>query len=135
MAEVLTRLRRDPLLAGYPVPIATSGPVAGRHGLELWPDDTPGTARSAALIAATISALEPTESLQELEPTSIDSARLASWERLPANPTAATESSRPFGRFLWAAALILLMVEELIRRRSRGEPISIANGQPAEKAA
>ncbi len=79
---------------------------------------------SAAVIGALLRAVSPNAAAAEHVATTYSSDELRSWER-PAGDVAVAESARAFadsdGRWLWLAALVLLIAEGLVRRRRRVE--------------
>ena len=99
-----------------------SGPVDGRESLVIVLNQKPHTVLAAATIGALLRAAADVPSPAELDATVRPAAELRALEREPA-PTAG--SGRPAtgndsdGRWFWAAALLLLVVETVLRRSRR----------------
>jgi hypothetical protein len=111
------------VLAALPGDVArTAAAVDGR--LILFPEHAPDSLASAEMLAALRrAAAVPIDRLDELEPGFIDAATLASWQR-PADPAPAAAGND--GRWLWLAALGLLLVEHGVRRRPSRAPGGVA---------
>jgi hypothetical protein len=110
---------------GKPVILASHGPVNGVDGLQLWISADAGSLASAALLAALPAAISPSAPSTELEPTAIDTERLARWERPTGASDGAFDPEASDGRWFWLAALILMTAEWLIRRRAaKGSSVS-----------
>ena len=106
---------------GRPVAVAASGNVQGHDRLLLFSIADPGSLASAALIVAVTRALSSAPPVTELEPASVSDAVLQGWERpaSPIAPLAVYEAAVSDGRWFWVIAIALLLIETLIRRRSR----------------
>ncbi len=107
--------------AGQPLVLAAAGDIEGRERLVLLCLADAGSLTSAALQSAVIG-IAPTTPLSELESTRISEATLTSWQRAPgasAPPDARDQEGPSDGRWLWAVALVLLVVETWLRRHRR----------------
>jgi hypothetical protein len=120
-------LRPCPQRGGVPLPNASGQSVATvAAGAEGSPFDLvvfscvdAGTAAGTALLAAVNLAASPVGELEELEPVVLGDEILRQWERPPTEVSPrGREDTSPDGRWLWLLALILLFVEEWLRRRS-----------------
>ena len=80
----------------------------------------PGTLASTSLIAAIVDAASPEALYGELEPTTLPDETLRQWER-PSSDVAprGVDTSSPDGRWFWLLALLLLGVEQWLRRKTR----------------
>jgi hypothetical protein len=89
-----------------------------------------------ALIGATESALDPVPSLRELEPAVVPDETLRRWER-PASTVGshAPEATSPDGRWFWLAAIVLLLLEEWLRRRSPRPAVRTMSEERRERVA
>jgi hypothetical protein len=90
----------------------------------------------AALVAAVTRAASAGETLRESEPVALPDDVLRDWER-PAtavNPRGGDETS-PDGRWLWLAVLLLIGVEEWVRRRTPRRQVSAAQAEGQERVA
>jgi hypothetical protein len=94
--------------------------------------------RAAASLIARVAAASPDfDALDELEPGTVPADTLRRWERPPTPRDAGQSTPRgreSDGRWLWAAALVLLAIEWQIRRRGTGPP-SADTGTMAEERA
>jgi hypothetical protein len=119
-------------LSSAMLPVATQHD--GRHlvGAAAWRDGAgealllavqPGAPElvAAAAVAAVGRAMEYAAPLRELEPSHVQDAVLASWER-PAAPAVASGDAEPWdGRWFWLLVLLLLGAETVMRRRMARE--------------
>ena len=107
------RLLRTPAIAGVPVNVAG---VAG--ALVIDADVTAQSLEAAELVKAALDARPDPEALAEFETARIPATVLAGWSREPASPEpeAWQHSDESDGRWLWAAALMLLGLESVVRR-------------------
>jgi hypothetical protein len=77
-----------------------------------------GSIAAVALVSAVVSALS-TSSFAELEPSFVPDEHLRRWERPPTSVVPrGTDETSPDGRWFWVVALLLLLAEEWVRRRS-----------------
>ena len=77
-----------------------------------------GSIAAVALVSAAVSALSAS-SFGELEPSVVPDERLRRWERPPTSVAPrGTDETSPDGRWFWVVALLLLLVEEWVRRRA-----------------
>jgi hypothetical protein len=77
-----------------------------------------GSLAGTALLAAVVDAQGQDATLQELEPMTVPDETLRQWER-PATEVKprGVDNTSPDGRWLWLLALVLLLVEEWLRRK------------------
>ena len=104
---------------GSPVLLAAQDSAGGAARMLIFVQADAGSALSAALVSAVLRANAP-QSLREREPVVTSDLALRGWSR-PATDTAraassATDPADSIGRWLWAAALLLLGAESLLRR-------------------
>jgi hypothetical protein len=114
IASAAITLAADPLVRASGAPLT----VAERDGVLV--ARTPAAASSPfapAVVRAVLAAASPRVADRELEPVAIDDATLARWQRPPASQTVVPPDAGD-GRWLWVAALCLLLVEERLRRRT-----------------
>jgi hypothetical protein len=105
-----------------PVPVIeriAQASAGGAKRVYVFTSARPGTLEAAALVAAVANAAIGAVPAAELEPRFIPDSTLARWERsasasLPARGAMDDSSD---GRWLWAAALVLLALEAWLRRR------------------
>jgi hypothetical protein len=107
--------------AGRPVVTAAQKQMQGRDRLILVSFADAGSVASAALIAATRSALSIATPVTEWEPEAVADSTLASWQRAPsanssARPNADGDDRPSDGRWFWILALLLLALESWMRR-------------------
>ena len=87
----------------------------------VWSRIAAGDETTALLIRATLRALAGADAFSEAEVIAIPDATLAQWQR-PASDPLASEWRDVDGndrRWLWGAAIALLIVEQVLRRRAR----------------
>lgn len=137
MIAVVARLRETPLLDQLAPPSGSNGdsllpavwsasgsvPIAAAadgNRLLLFVEAPVASPLSAALAATVIRLVHRSIDAAESEPMQIGPARLATWERAPATPAAVVDPSpdASSGRWLWGAALAMLLVEAVLRRRT-----------------
>jgi hypothetical protein len=147
MADLLARLRHDPLLAqaaadativdtaspgsafvlartrsGQPAVLATEATLKGAERLVLLPLTDADALTSAALIAALSRSLSLAPSPAERNPLLIADSTLARWQR-PAGPGTVAGRDDSEGRWFWVLALLLLGAEFLFRRPARAAAV------------
>ena len=107
------RLLRSPLVSGIPIEISTSG---GSLVVDI--DADPSSLAAAQVVKAALDARPDPRELTEHETGRLSDATLAGWSRPagPPDPAAWRQSDDFDGRWLWAAALLLLGIEALVRR-------------------
>ncbi len=107
------RLLRSPDIAGLPVRVSAAG-----DSMIVEIDAAPGSLAAAQVLKAALDARVDPESWTEHETTVVADETLAAWTREPAAPDPATwrQSDEFDGRWFWAAALLLIGVESLMRR-------------------
>ena len=122
--------------SGETVATIARAPNGATYGLVIRACVGPGTAAGASLIAAVESALDTVRSPDTLEPTVLPDETLRRWER-PATESAprGEERTSPDGRWFWLLALVLLAVEEWLRRRSPRTHAPAAVEVPRERVA
>ena len=107
MADLVARLGVDSM------PVA----VADGDQLLLFPRDEPGSLASVILLASVRRALSLAPPMPELDPSTIADSTLTAWQRAPMERNApGPVADLSDGRWLWAAALVLLALEWLMRR-------------------
>jgi hypothetical protein len=106
-------LLRSPEIRG--IDVAVSHPSGA---LVVDVDADPGSLDAALVVKAALDARRDPRSLEEVEPRRIDEAVLTGWSRPPgtADPNTWRQTDESDGRWLWALALALLIVEALLRR-------------------
>ncbi len=99
--------------------IASVAGAAGGDTLVLFSCAPPGSLAATAVLAGLGTSLQTGLDPRELDPSVVADDRLRQWER-PATEVApgGRDESSPDGRWLWVAALVLLGVEEWLRRRA-----------------
>jgi hypothetical protein len=104
---------------GEVVAALAKAPQGGTYDVLIFACVEPATMAGTALIGATESALDPVPSLRELEPAVVPDETLRRWERPPTTvaPHVPDETS-PDGSWFWFVAIVLLLLEEWLRRRS-----------------
>jgi hypothetical protein len=118
MFAVVAAVSHDPLSYLYSSGLSwVAGEVSGRAGLVLITDAAADSLPAAALMAAAARAASDLPSPFELVPDVVSPTELARWSRDPA-PTGSPPSvgPEPRGRWLWATALALLLIEGVVRR-------------------
>jgi len=158
--DVMIALRRDPLLAavadsarltpscesrGTPIlhngngeAVATIGrsQPGSEHQILIFTCLEPGTVAGTSLLAAVVSAAEPDVPMQEREPGILPDETLRKWERPPASVGPRTvEETSPDGRWLWLAAIALLLLEEWVRRRAPRRQAPVLKEESRERVA
>ena len=137
MIAVVSRLRETPLLDQLAPPFVGNGDsllpavwsASGSVPIAVAADGSrlllfvaaPVASPFAAALAATVTRLtQRSIDAAESEPMVIAPTRLATWERVPAPTTAVADPSpdASSGRWLWGAALAMLLVEAMLRRRT-----------------
>ncbi len=123
-------------MRGDVVATMVRSPPGAAHEVLVFACVEPGSFAATALLAATVSALGPVPAMQELEPQFVPDETLRRWERQPTGiaPRAPDETS-PDGRWFWVVAIVLLFVEELLRRRSPRKALSTTTEVPRERVA
>lgn len=121
---------------GDVVATMVKSPPGAQHGVLVFACVEPGSLAGTALVAGTITALDPVPAMQELEPQFVPDETLRQWERPPTEvaPRAPEETS-PDGRWFWVVAILLLLVEEWLRRRSPRKALSETTEVPRERVA
>jgi hypothetical protein len=95
-----------------------------------------GSTSGTALLTAVALAAIPITALSEAEPTVLPDEQLTTWERPPTEmgPVGIDETS-PDGRWLWLVALLLLVVEEWIRRGRPRRTVEEASTERRQRVA
>jgi hypothetical protein len=102
--------------------------VADNGRLVILMHEAPGSLASATLIAAVRHALSVAPPPSELDQSTIPDSLLARWQRAPApRSTPGPDSDRSDGRWGWIAALVLLIVEWILRRSHPRPVAELAN--------
>ena len=114
--------------SGAPVASMSRARAGVPHEILLFTCAEAGSLGAMGLLASLASALDSVPPLTELEPLLLPDELLQRWQRAPvtSEPRGPDETS-PDGRWLWLAALVLLGVEEWLRRRS---PRRAAKAEP-----
>jgi hypothetical protein len=114
IASAAIALHRSALLAETGAPVR----VGERDGvMTIATTLAAGSAFAPAVIRAALLAASPATIDREAETASVDERVLARWRRAPAPDTGATPPADDNdGRWLWALALVLLIVESAVRR-------------------
>ena len=114
--------------AGVPVVSMDRARTGSPHEIRVFMCVEAGSVAATALLAALARGLDSVPPLTELEPLPLPDQLLQQWQREPvaSSPRGSDETS-PDGRWLWLAALVLLGMEEWLRRRAprrqaRSEP-------------
>jgi hypothetical protein len=112
-AAAADRLLRSPDVAGVHLRVASA-----KGALVVDVDADPGSVEAARVVKAALDARHDTTSMLEREPRRIDDATLAAWSRPagPADATAWRHTDESDGRWFWALALVLLLIEAIVRR-------------------
>ena len=112
-------LMRD--AGGAPAILAAADGANGDTRMLVWSRVAAADEATALLIRATLRALAGPDAFGEAEVIAIPDATLAQWQR-PASEPPASEWRDVDGndrRWLWGAVLVLLVVEQVVRRRAR----------------
>ena len=116
MADLLRRLNGH----GDDVTKSVVADINGRRRLVLFTDSAPASLAAARIAAVATSAISPAAPLNELGPEVLSEREVASLQR-PGRTTTSPRSRDPNGesdaRWLWAAAIVLLLIELPLRRR------------------
>jgi hypothetical protein len=117
IAAASIALADDPIVAAAGAPLA----IGERDGV-LTAKTTMSAASlfAPALVRAVLLAANPPVADPERETAAIDDATLASWRREPVTRPTAVPPDVSDGRWLWGAALALVIVEGIARRRRGG---------------
>lgn len=110
---------------GRTVVSAAEAIIDGKPALALFDNADAGSLTTATLIIAARNATRP--AVTEQDPTQIPDSVLRAWQRTPSAELRSTvaasddnaSTSRSDGRLLWVLALVLLLVETILRRASR----------------
>ena len=95
-----------------------------------------GSLAGTALLAAAAGALTPGFALQEREPNVLPDEVLRTWERPPtASAPRGREETSPDGRWFWLAAIVLLVIEQMVRRGTTTTSIATDDKVDRERAA
>jgi hypothetical protein len=106
---------------GKPAILAASDGTNGNTRMLVWSRVAAADETTALLIRATLRALAGPDSFGEAEVIAIPDATLAQWQR-PASDPPASEWRDVDGndrRWLWGAVLMLIVAEQILRRRAR----------------
>lgn len=112
-------LMRD--AGGRPAVLAAADGANGDTRMLVWSRVAAADEATALLIRATLRALAGADAFGEAEVIAIPDATLAQWQR-PASEPPASEWREVDGndrRWLWGAVLVLIAVEQVVRRRAR----------------
>jgi hypothetical protein len=92
-------------------------------------DAAPDSLEAALAVKAALDARLDSTALSEAEPQRLPDAVLAAWSRAPgpADVNAWQRTDESDGRWLWALALVLLVVEAVVRRRT---PPAVRRAEP-----
>ena len=112
-ADVAARLRRAVSEAGALAPPA-GPPTVVRFGEGVAPDSL----EAATILQSTLNARRDPQAWAERDPQTIAAPVLDGWTRTPSLPPADAwrHSDESDGRWLWLAAILLLLVEAVVRR-------------------
>lgn len=104
-------------IAGIAAPLAA--PINGEQHLVLVMNDQPASLISAAVIRAAARAVAPAPTTGATATHSAE--QLKAWERLPGSiaPDGSQIPDESRGRWLWLAALVLMVIERVMARRPR----------------
>ena len=118
MFEVIAVVSSDPLSYLYSNELSwIAGTVNDRAGVVLVTDVPADSLAAAALVGAAARAASAQPAAAELSPDVVSPAELTDWTREAApGGSARTADPEPQGRWLWATALALLLVEGFVRR-------------------
>jgi hypothetical protein len=112
-------LMRD--AGGAPAVLAAADGFNGTARMLVWSRMSAADEATALLIRATLRALAGPDAFGEAEVVAMPDATLAQWQR-PASEPPASEWREVDGndrRWLWGAVLVLLVAEQVVRRRAR----------------
>jgi hypothetical protein len=87
--------------------------------LVLSPAAAPGTLEAALVVRRASRAFALTGADAEGAMRTIPDSLLGQWERAPSPSQAGAADGRSHGRWFWAAVLLLLVVEQVVRGRTR----------------
>jgi hypothetical protein len=105
--------------AGAPMASIASGGVGKLYDLLVFTCADAGSLASMALLAGVASGLDSVPPLTEREPVRLPDELLQRWHREPTvAPPNGTDQTSPYGRWFWVAGLLLLGIEEWLRRRA-----------------
>ena len=142
MFEIADRVESDPIvqaaldradLAGAAAFQFLCGPIDGVESLVMVANFTPHSLLAAATIGALLGATADAPSAAELQPATRTTTELRLLERAPAAAVVSGRSAQgdqSDGRWLWACALLLLLVETLMRR-SRRATVEVSHARVA----
>jgi hypothetical protein len=133
MADVVTAVTNDAVvgaaaarLGRSPLDLlAAAGDPDERGRLLLFVDVAPHTLFSAAIVRRVLMAVAPGTPSGESVAGTYSADELRGWEREPAHvetTDASRDESWSDGRWAWAATVVLLLVETMVRRRRRAAP-------------
>jgi hypothetical protein len=107
------RLLRSPEIRGIGIDVSHE---SGTLVVDVNAD--PASLEAALVVKAALDARRDPRALEETEPRRIDEATLTRWSRPPgaADTGAWRQTDESDGRWLWAVALVLLVVEGFLRR-------------------
>ena len=130
-------LMRD--AGGAPVVLAAADKANGNTRMLVWSRVAAADEATALLIRATLRALAGNDAFGEAEVIAMADATLAQWQR-PSSEPPASEWRDVDGndrRWLWGAVIVLIVVEQIVRRRARhiGAQSDRADGKVFEHAA
>lgn len=95
----------------------------------------PGSAAAAALLAAVAASLPPSIAWSEMETDVLPDETLRQWMRQPTERGPAGEDrTSPHSRWVWLVALLLLALEEWLRRRRRATATALLAHRRADAA-
>jgi hypothetical protein len=123
MADLLVRLRAE----GFAVTPSGVARVAERERFVLFTDDMPGSLAAVRLMAIAARAMSMAPPARELDPESLPEATIASLQRpvpnvAPSGARPRDENAPSDRRWLWLAALTLLLLEVPLRRQRTVSP-------------
>lgn len=126
-AAAALRLVQDETIASLPVVVSASA-----HELRVEADVEAASLDAAAIIRAALDAPLDPERFMRHEVASIPDATLQAWSREPAmtSPDNWSQSDRSDARWFWLTALLLLVVETIMRRRQE-QPLAEATADAA----
>ena len=121
---------------GSAVAALGAGQPGSPHELVVFSCLRPGTLASTSLLAALVDAASPEAPYGELEPTTLPDEKLRQWER-PSSDVAprGVETTSPDGRWFWLLALLLLGVEQWVRRKARRRTPEVVIAERTERVA
>jgi hypothetical protein len=96
-----------------------SGGVGTRYKVLIFTCADARSMAAMALLAGVASGLDSVPPLTEREPVRLPDELLQRWHREPTvAPPNGTDQTSPYGRWFWVAGLLLLGIEEWLRRRA-----------------